>query len=116
MSRVLIVGGGLSGLAAGYRLLSCGHDVVVIEAATEVGGSVASERHGRYVVETGAVLVNTSCHRFVSLSEQLGLGDQPRVRGQRAPGCRPRRHAEGGDRVGQSCECFRGDQWHGRDP
>jgi oxygen-dependent protoporphyrinogen oxidase len=46
MSRIVVVGAGLSGLAAGWRLRQAGHEVVVAEQSEAVGGSARSVRHG----------------------------------------------------------------------
>ncbi|GAB2450624.1 NAD(P)/FAD-dependent oxidoreductase [Nocardioides hungaricus] len=48
---VVIVGAGIAGLAAGWRLRR--HDVVVLEAAHRVGGRVRSERRGPYWLNWG---------------------------------------------------------------
>jgi monoamine oxidase len=42
--RVLIVGGGLSGLVCGYELVAAGHDVVILEARRRAGGRVRTDR------------------------------------------------------------------------
>jgi renalase len=52
--RVGIVGAGLSGLAAGRRIVQAGHDVVVFEKSSAVGGRVATRRVGQYTFDTGA--------------------------------------------------------------
>src|SRR6266705_443534 len=41
MSRVIIIGGGVMGLAAAYHALKRGHKVTVLEAAGEPGGMAA---------------------------------------------------------------------------
>ena len=45
MSRVLVVGGGVSGLAAAHRLrtlLGADADIVVVEAARSLGGKLSA--------------------------------------------------------------------------
>ncbi|WP_372672784.1 flavin monoamine oxidase family protein [Amycolatopsis kentuckyensis] len=51
MKDVVIVGGGLSGLAAGWRLRHW--DALVLEAGDRVGGRIRSERRGRYWLNWG---------------------------------------------------------------
>lgn len=51
MKDVVIVGGGLSGLAAGWRLRHW--DTLVLEAGGRVGGRIRSERRGRYWLNWG---------------------------------------------------------------
>ncbi len=57
---VIVVGGGLAGLSAARHLQDAGRAVVVLEAATEVGGRVRTDRvdgwlldHGFQVFDTG---------------------------------------------------------------
>src|SRR3954466_14148104 len=44
--RVIIAGGGISGLSCGYELMKRGHDVTVLEAAERAGGHVRTMRDG----------------------------------------------------------------------
>ena len=54
MARVAIVGAGLSGLTAGYRLQTAGWQVDVFEAANSPGGRVQTVRRDGYAIDTGA--------------------------------------------------------------
>jgi len=47
----VIVGGGLAGLAAGWRLRD--HDVVLLESGDRIGGRIRSERRGQYYLNWG---------------------------------------------------------------
>ena len=49
-----VVGGGLAGLAAAYRLTRAGAHVTLLEAAARWGGQLHTERTGRFVIEHGA--------------------------------------------------------------
>ena len=51
MKDVVVVGGGLAGLAAGWRLRHW--DTVVLESGSRVGGRIRSERRGRYWLNWG---------------------------------------------------------------
>jgi protoporphyrinogen/coproporphyrinogen III oxidase len=51
MRDVVIVGGGLAGLAAGWRLRHW--DIVLLESGSRVGGRIRSERRGRYWLNWG---------------------------------------------------------------
>ncbi|MDE3075360.1 MAG: protoporphyrinogen oxidase [Chloroflexota bacterium] len=52
MKRVVVIGGGVSGLAAAYRLHGRAA-VTLLEAGQRLGGVVRTERRGGYVMETG---------------------------------------------------------------
>lgn len=51
--RVLIIGGGISGLSTAWFLHRRGFDVGVAEAAAEVGGTIASPRQDGFLFERG---------------------------------------------------------------
>jgi oxygen-dependent protoporphyrinogen oxidase len=51
MKDIVIVGGGLAGLAAGWRLRHW--DTVLLESGSRVGGRIRSERRGRYWLNWG---------------------------------------------------------------
>jgi protoporphyrinogen/coproporphyrinogen III oxidase len=54
MSQAAVVGAGLSGLTAGYRLQQAGWDVNVFEATDTPGGRVQTVRADGYAIDTGA--------------------------------------------------------------
>ena len=62
MSRVVVIGAGVGGLAAAARLAALGHEVTICEAANEVGGKLGLVEQevagvGRFVFDTGPSLV-----------------------------------------------------------
>ncbi|MCY1136966.1 NAD(P)/FAD-dependent oxidoreductase [Actinoplanes sp. Pm04-4] len=51
MKDVIVVGGGLAGLAAGWRLRH--QDLVLLESSHRIGGRIRSERRGKYWLNWG---------------------------------------------------------------
>lgn len=64
--RVLVVGGGISGLATAWFLHRRGRSVVVLEAGAEPGGSIRTERRDGFLVEGGP---NSTLYRDGALAE-----------------------------------------------
>lgn len=75
MARVVIIGGGLAGLTAAFRLV--GHcDLVVLEAEPRLGGQIHTERSGGFVIERGAEGFVASSEAVPRLAANLGIADQ----------------------------------------
>ena len=70
-----IVGGGLAGLGAAYRLQRAGHDVRVFEAADDLGGLAASYETAGDPIEKFYHHLSASEQTIVELAEELGIGD-----------------------------------------
>lgn len=86
---VLVVGAGLAGLTAAWRLRLAGREVVVLEAADRIGGrtiqSTAQWAEGQYA-ELGGELVDAGYHAFRGLCAELGVELlEPQVYGVREP-------------------------------
>lgn len=70
----IIVGGGLSGMAAAYTLASNGLRVTVLEAKDRVGGRTHSDPDvPGGPLDLGGMLIGTTHHRSRALGEALGL-------------------------------------------
>ena len=73
--RVIVVGGGFSGLAAAYELSRAGYEVTVAEARNRVGGRVLSFKDlvpGKNV-EGGGELIGSNHPAWVGYAKQFGL-------------------------------------------
>jgi len=57
VSRVVVIGAGMGGLATAARLAKAGHRVTLVEASDRVGGKLASYARDGYVVDTGPSLL-----------------------------------------------------------
>lgn len=53
MRDVVVIGGGLSGLAAAYELEKTGLSYTIIEVKPRLGGGIASERVGEFLIDRG---------------------------------------------------------------
>ena len=77
--RVVIVGGGISGLTAAYRLQSLlpdGAVVTLVDAAPRVGGTVSTQREDGYLVESGPDSFLTRKPETEALCTELGLAER----------------------------------------
>ena len=52
--KVIVVGAGMAGLAAAYRLRQAGVDVTVLESSDHVGGRLGTDSRDGYMIERGA--------------------------------------------------------------
>jgi protoporphyrinogen oxidase len=73
---IRVVGGGIAGLAAAYRLQRHGHDVHVYEAGDRLGGLAATYETPGDDVEAFYHHLSKSEETIVELAEELGLGDR----------------------------------------
>ena len=75
-ARVIVVGGGVSGLAAARFVTDAGHDVIVLEGADTVGGKVRSGSVAGIAVDLGAESVLARRPEATGLICAVGLAGE----------------------------------------
>jgi monoamine oxidase len=74
--KVVILGAGLAGLAAGKMLVDNGYEVTILEAQNRIGGRVFShtvDERENLVIELGAEWVGESHERMIALCKELDV-------------------------------------------
>lgn len=77
--RVIVVGGGISGLAAAYRLSELsrekemGLEVMLLEGSQRLGGAIATEQIGDFLLEAGPDSFLSEKPWALQLCERLGI-------------------------------------------
>jgi len=76
--RIAIIGSGIAGMTAAYKLHQQGHDIAVFEANNYIGGHTATMdveyAHQRYAVDTGFIVFNDWTYpNFIALLNELGV-------------------------------------------
>ena len=71
--RVVVIGGGVAGLAAAHRLLDAGRQVTVLEASDRVGGKLLPGRIAGVRVDFGAESMLARRPEAVALAREVGL-------------------------------------------
>ncbi|MDT8318625.1 MAG: protoporphyrinogen oxidase [bacterium] len=74
--KVAVIGGGISGLSAAYRLMKDGVDVVLFEKNERAGGAIRTGKEGGYLFEYGPNSTMNSNDEIDSLCKELGLEDE----------------------------------------
>ncbi len=74
---VVVIGAGLSGLAAARALAATGADVVVLEARDRVGGRTFSTTVGHDVLDLGGQWIGPTQDRVAALARELGVDTIP---------------------------------------
>jgi oxygen-dependent protoporphyrinogen oxidase len=75
VKKVVIVGGGITGLAAAYEFHKAGLPVTVVER-DHIGGVIRTERHGNLLIEGGPDSFIIQKPAAKELCEELGLKDR----------------------------------------
>jgi len=81
-SRIIVVGGGISGLVAAHRLGELARnrnldlEILLLEAAGRLGGVISTERVNDFIVEAGPDSFITEKPWALELCERLGIGSR----------------------------------------
>ncbi len=73
---IVIVGAGIAGLTAAYQLKKAGHDVLVLDSNSYVGGRMFTVEWEGFKVDGGAKFVTTTDHSLLDMVREMGLEDQ----------------------------------------
>jgi len=73
MKSVAIIGGGITGLTAGFCLQRSGVPVTVYEASERVGGAIRTVRDGGYLAEFGPNTILETSPKITALVRDAGL-------------------------------------------
>ncbi len=78
MKQVIVIGGGIAGLAAAYRLTQTAPDlsVTLLEGDSRLGGKITTERVEGFVIEGGPDTFLSYKPRGLGLCRELGLEDR----------------------------------------
>ncbi|MFE5998466.1 protoporphyrinogen oxidase [Streptomyces sp. NPDC056454] len=74
--HVVVIGGGIAGLAAAHRLVATGLRVTLLEATDRLGGKLMTGEVAGVQVDLGAESVLARRPEAVGLAEAVGLGDR----------------------------------------
>ncbi len=81
--KVIVIGAGLAGLAAAYRLSGEGWEVEVLEREERPGGRCATVSEAGFLFDTGAQYFRDSYDSALKTAIGLGMGERFRVPGER---------------------------------
>ena len=80
--RIVVVGGGIAGLAAAHRVIELSRergsavDLTIFEAADRLGGTIRTERHDGFLVECGPDSFLSEKPWALALCRRLGIADR----------------------------------------
>ena len=78
MNRIVIIGGGISGLAAAHRVLELNKSaqVTILEASDRLGGTIQTEHRDGFLIERGPDSFISEKPHAVALAKRLGIESQ----------------------------------------
>jgi oxygen-dependent protoporphyrinogen oxidase len=75
-AEVVVVGGGIAGLAAALALHEAGQDALLLESSPRYGGVIRTETTGDFVIEAGPDSILAQKPEGLALCRTLGLADR----------------------------------------
>lgn len=78
MNKIVIIGGGISGLAAAHRVLELNKSahVTILEASDRLGGTIQTEHRDGFLIERGPDSFISEKPHGISLAKRLGIESQ----------------------------------------
>jgi oxygen-dependent protoporphyrinogen oxidase len=78
MPRIIVIGGGISGLAAVHRLieLNPSHQITLLEASPRLGGTIQTDQRDAFLLERGPDSFISEKPEALALAKRLGLESQ----------------------------------------
>ena len=77
INRIVVVGGGITGLAAAHRLIQLGQkNVTLIEASSRLGGTIQTKNRDGFLIERGPDSFISEKPYAITLAQRLGLESQ----------------------------------------
>ena len=74
--KAIVIGAGIAGLTAAFRLKEAGFDVTVLEADDHVGGRMATIERDGFLLDTAAAILPTTYTQMVKLIADAGLSGE----------------------------------------
>lgn len=71
--RVIVIGAGVSGVSAAYRLKQRGCDVTILEKNDYIGGKAKTVNLNGYIVEEGASVLPSKYTNVLAIARELGM-------------------------------------------
>ena len=74
--KAIVVGAGIAGLAAAFRLKQAGYEVTVYESTSRIGGRMSTARRDGYVMDLAATALSRKYAQMITLAVEAGIGDK----------------------------------------
>ena len=75
MAKIIVVGTGIAGLTAAYRLQEAGHSVAVLEENNYPGGRMFTTQWKGFQIDPAAKFVTGADEYILKLAEEIGISE-----------------------------------------